>query len=165
MENTKDIKRLEVTLALLLPSISLIMRMLDGYFRTSISDCAYSDYNYVYVFMLTLAGTMFIYNGLGYKRHWYNFILGVSLYGVALTPHLNYPIWHDFFAGTFFIGNILAIGLSSNLYLRNWKYLVAAIASFGLFLHFKYGIFCLGVAETIGIIPFSFAFITKNIKK
>ena len=165
MENAKAIKRLEVSLACLLPLIVLVMRLLDGYFRTSISNYAYSEYSYVYVFMLTLGGSMFLYNGTANQKHWYNIVLGISLFGVALTPHKDFMLLHYFFAGTFFLGSILAIGLSTSLWLRDWKYLVAGIAFLGLLFHFAFGYFSLLVAESIGLVPFSFHFIVKSLKK
>jgi hypothetical protein len=165
MENAKDIKRLEITLAVLLMFVPLILRLTDGFWRLSISNYAYSNSNYVFVMLLTLAGTMFIYNGLGFKRHWYNGVLGVSLLGVVLTPHLDYPICHYFFATTFFFGSVLAIGLSSNVAFRGFKYLVSAIVMLGLIMHFAFGTFSLLVAEWIGIIPISIHFIIKSINK
>ncbi|MES2813244.1 MAG: hypothetical protein V4670_12290 [Bacteroidota bacterium] len=165
MENAKDIKRLEITLALLLMFVPLILRLLDGTWRPSISNYAYSNYNYVFALLLTLAGTLFLYNGLGFKRHWYNGIIGVSLIGVVLTPHLDYPILHYSFASTFFLGSVLAIGLSSNIAFRGFKYLVSAIVVLGLIMHFAFGTFSLLVAEWIGIIPISTHFIIKSINK
>lgn len=165
MENIKDIKRLEILLACLLMLIPLILRFLEGYFRYSISNYAYSDYNYVFVMLLTLAGAMFIYNGIGFKRHWYNSILGISLFGVVLTPHLDYPILHYLFASIFFLGSILAIGLSSNIAFRSFKYLVTTIITVGLGIHFVFGTFSLLVSEWISIIPLSTHFIIKSITR
>lgn len=164
MENEKDIKRLEVTLAMLLMFIPLILRLTDGNWRPSISNYAYSSRSYVFDMLLTLAGTLFIYNGIGFKRHWYNVILGVSLLGVVLTPHLDYPIFHYAFASVFFVGSVLSIGLSSNIAFRGFKYLVSAITVIGLVLHFVFNLFSLLIAEWIGIIPIATHFILKSIK-
>ena len=162
MENAKDIKRLEITLAVLLMFTPFILKLVEGFFRTSVSNYAYSVYSYVFVFLLTLAGSLFLYNGIGYRRHWYNSLLGVSLFGVVLTPHLDYTIIHYFFASTFFIGSILAIGLSSNIAFRGFKFLVSAIVMLGLVFHFAFHSFSLLVAEWIGIIPISIHFIIKS---
>lgn len=164
MENKKAIKFLEISLAFLLMFIPLILKQIDGFWRDSISNYAYSNKNYVFVLLLTLAGSLFIYNGIGYKRHWYNIVLGASLLGVALTPHLDVPLLHYAFASIFFIGSIISIGLSSNKWLRNFKYLVSAIIILGLMLHFVFNLFSLLFAEWIGIIPISFHFIIKSIK-
>lgn len=96
MENKKDIMKLEISLAILLMFVPIILRLFDGSWRDSISNYAYSEYDYVFAMLLTLAGALFIYNGLGFKRHWYNVGLGFSLIGVVLTPHLNYPLIHYF---------------------------------------------------------------------
>jgi hypothetical protein len=165
MENAKDIKILEIGLAIILMLTALILNICTGVWLSSISAYAYSSCDYVYVFLLTLAGTLFIYNGIGYKRHWYNVILGISLCGVALTPYLDYKTLHYLFAGTFFLGSVLAIGLSSNVAFRGFKYLVSAIVLIGLIMHFALGSFSLLVAEWIGIIPISIHFIIKSINK
>ena len=165
MKNAKDIKRLEVTLAALLMFTPFVLRLLDGYYRLSISNYAYSQYDYVFAMLLTLAGALFIYNGLGFKRHWYNFILGISLLGVVLTPHLDYPLLHYTFASVFFVGSVSAIGLSSNVAFRGFKFLVSGIVTIALVLHFICGAFSLLVAEWIGIVPISTHFIIKSIYK
>lgn len=165
MDNAKDIKRLEVTLAILLMFTPLILRLVEGFFRISISNYAYSSYNYVFVLLLTLAGSLFLYNGIGYRRHWYNSLLGISLFGVVLTPHLDYTIIHYFFASSFFLGSVLAIGLSSNVAFKGFKFFVSSIVVLGLILHFAFNTFSLLVAEWIGIIPISIHFIIKSIKK
>lgn len=165
MQNIKDIKRLEVTLALLLMFTPLILRLLDGNYRISISNYAYSQFNYVFAMLLTLAGALFIYNGLGFKRHWYNFILGISLLGVVLTPHLDFPLYHYTFASVFFVGSVAAIGLSSNIVFRGFKFLVSGIITTALLFHYTFGIFSLLFAEWIGIIPISTHFIIKSLYK
>ena len=92
---------LYITKAIFLLFMPLILIVVSGTARLSISDYAYSDYNYVYVMLLTIAGTLFINNGITSSKL-YNSILGLSLLGVALTPHLDYPILHYFFTGLFF---------------------------------------------------------------
>ena len=165
MQNLKDVKRLEVSVAFLLIFIPLILKLFDGTWRPSISDYAYSHFNYLFVFLLTLAGSMFLYNGIGYKRHWYNGILGISLFGVVLTPYLDYSIMHYIFATIFFIGSVLSIGLSSNIAFKNFKYFISGIILISLILHFAFNLFNLLIAEWIGIIPIATHFILKSIYK
>lgn len=166
MENSKDIKRLEISIAFLMIFIPLILKLIENKpFRSSISDYAYSDYSYWFVFLLTLAGSLFLFNGIGYKRHWYNSVLGGSLFGVVLFPHLDYSLLHYFFAIIFFIGSILSIGLSSNIAFRNFKFLISGIILMGLLLHFIFNLFSLLFAEWIGIIPISIHFIIKSYSK
>ncbi len=165
MENSKDIKRLEISVAFLLMFIPLILKLIDGSWRPSISDYVYSHQSFAFAFLLTLAGSMFLYNGIGYKRHWYNSILGVSLFGVVCTPHLDYPIWHYFFATNFFVGSVVSIGLSSNIAFRGFKFFISGIVVLGLILHFAFNLFSLLVAEWIGIIPIATHFIIKSLTK
>lgn len=164
MESIKNIKRLEITLALLLVFIPLILKFIDGNWRPSISNYAYSSASDVFVMLLTLSGALFVYNSVWNKRHWYNLILGFSLIGVAVTPHLDFPVSHYLFASIFFIGSIVSIGLSTNKWLRNFKYLVSGIILLGLIFHFAFNLFSLLFAEWIGIVPISFHFIVKSIK-
>ena len=166
MENSKDIKRLEVSLAFIMAFIPLILKVIENKpFRQSISDYAYSDVSQWFYFLIVLSGSLFLFNGIGYKRHWYNVVLGISLFGVALTPHLDYPIWHYIFATTFFIGSVLSIGFSSNIAFRNFKFVVCGLVVLGLTLHFAFNFFSLLVAEWIGIVPISTHFIIKSVTK
>lgn len=166
MENSKDIRKLETSVALILMFTPLILKLIEGFnFRSSISNYAYSEFDYIFAFLLTLAGSLFLWNGIGYKRHWYNGILGISLFGVVLTPHLDYPVLHYFFASLFFIGSILSIGLSSNIAFRGFKYLISLMVVLALTLHFAFNLFSLLFAEWIGIIPIATHFIIKSFFK
>jgi hypothetical membrane protein len=160
----KSVRILEISLAVLLLFMPLLLRLIDGTWRDSISDYAYSNYSYCYVFLLTLAGTTFVYNGVGYNRHWYNIILGISLYGIALSPHKDYYFIHFASATIFFAGSILAISLSSSILFKTFKYIVSAIIATALILHLQFNLFSLLTAEFIGIIPIATHFIIKSLK-
>lgn len=160
----KSVIILEVSLAILLLFMPLILRWVDGTWRDSISDYAYSNYSYVYVFLLTLAGTTFIYNGVGYQRHWYNIILGFSLFGIALTPYREYSNIHYISASIFFLGSIVAIALSSSVLFKTFKYIVSAVTAIALVLHLQFNLFSLLAAESIGILPIITHFIIKSLK-
>ena len=91
-------------------------------FRYSISDYVYMNHSYIFGMLLCTAAMLFIFNGAVYFKteqkvnvnkqgKWYNVILGTSLLGVILLPHLQYPVPHYTFAGIFFIGNALVIGI------------------------------------------------------
>lgn len=155
----------ETFIASLLMFTPFILKMMDGYYRTSISDYAYSEYSFVFVGLLAKAGMLFIFNYVLNEKHWYNLILGISIIGVAFTPYLDYPLPHYIFAGVFYVGSVLAISLSSNQFLSTWKYLISAIISIALILHFAFVVFSLLTAEWIGLIPISIHFIIKSIKK
>lgn len=163
MINLKDVKRLEISLAILLMFIPLILKLSENLaFRDSISNYAYSTVSHVFVLLLTLSGSLFLYNGIFFKRHWYNSLLGISLFGVALTPHLEFKILHYLFATIFFLGSIISIGLSSNIAFRGFKFLISGIVLFALSLHFAFNLFSLLIAEWIGIVPISTHFIVKS---
>ena len=97
----KRLTKLEIILSTLLLFIPLILILATGEIRPSISNYAYSNLNYLFATLLTLAGTMFIFNGSAYNSRWYNIVLGCSLIGVVLTPHLHLPILHYVFASIF----------------------------------------------------------------
>ena len=160
----KSVRILEISLAVLLLFMPLILRLIDGTWRSSISDYAYSNYSYVYVFLLTLAGTTFIYNGVGYKRHWYNIILGTALFGIALTPYKEYSNIHYASASVFFLGSIVAISLSSSVLFKTFKYIVSAIIATALLLHLAFNLFSLLTSEYMGIVPIATHFIVKSLK-
>lgn len=115
--NLTRVQKFEIGVALLLMFTPFILRLFDGYYRTSISDYAYSDYNFIFVGLLSKAGMLFIFNYVLNEKHWYNLILGISIIGVGFTPYLEYPIPHYIFASVFYIGSICAISLSSNQFL------------------------------------------------
>lgn len=158
-------KILELTLAVILNFVPLILFWVDGTWRTSLSDYAYSPYAYVFVFLITLGGAMFMFNGFGFQRHWYNIILGVALFGIVLTPHRDFSTMHYVFAGVFFVGSILAIQFSSDKRFRLQKNLISLPIAFSLVMHFAFGWVSLLIAEWIGIVPISIHFILKSINQ
>ena len=162
--NGFSVKKLEVSLALLLAFVPLILRIITGYWDKSVSDYAYSNANNVLCCLLTISSVLFVYNSAYNNKHWYNTILGLSLLGVALFPNRDFPIIHYVFASIFFVGSIATTSLSSSIFLKNTKYVLSAIISIALILHFIFNLFSLLVAEWIGIIPISFHFIVKSLK-
>lgn len=164
MKNQNNIKALEISLAILLNFVPLILFWSDGSWRNSISDYAYSRFSYVFCLLLTLAGATFLFNGFFFKRHWYNIILGSALFGVVLTPHNDFNTLHYVFAAIFFLGSVLAIQFSSDKRFRATKTAFSAVISVGLLAHFMLGWYSLLVAEWIAILPISLHFILKSIR-
>lgn len=159
-------KTLELSIAIILNFVPLILHLVDGgSWRISISDYAYSAYAYVFVFFITLSGSLFLFNGVGFNRHWYNIILGVALLGVSLTPCRDYPIIHYVFASIFFLGSVLAIQLSSDKRFRVQKSIITIPIVVALSLHFFFGWYSLLVAEWISVVPISVHFILKSINE
>lgn len=158
-------KILELILAVILTMIPLILYVVDGVWRSSISEYAYSQFSYVFVFLVTLSGSLFLFNGFGFQRHWYNIILGLCLFGVSLTPHREYTALHYMCAGIFFLGSVLAIQLSSDKRWRLQKNLISIPIMIGLLAHFLFGWWSLLVAEWVSIVPISVHFILKSINR
>lgn len=156
---------LEFSLAIILNFVPLILFWIDGTWRSSISDYAYSEYSYVFVFLITLSGSLFVFNGFGLQRHWYNIILGLGLFGVCLTPCRDNPTIHYVFASVFFVGSVLAIQLSSDRRYRLQKNIISVPIGLALVAHFLFGWYSLLVAEWISIVPIAVHFILKSINQ
>lgn len=161
----KRLTKLEVILSTLLFFIPLILVAFTQELRPSISDYAYSNLNYLFASLLSVAGTMFIFNGTAYNSRWYNIVLGCSLIGVVLTPHLQLPVFHYCFASTFFLGSIFCMIFFSSTSQRNLKLIAGAIIFFGLLGHFWFNWYSLFWAEWIGILPICIHYIGESLGK
>jgi hypothetical protein len=112
--------KLERVLALLCVVSPLLMIAGDGW-NTRESISAFYDMNAaaLFYFPLTVAAVLFLVNGFVKGQNMYNAWLGVALSGVVLFNHHDFPIFHGLFAGTFFVGNALAmVFLSKNVSAR-----------------------------------------------
>lgn len=119
----------------------------------------------LFAFLLTLAGMLFINDGLVSKGRWYNYIIGLSLFGVVLFTCFDFPIIHYIFAGVFFIGSLFNMVFFSSNKERWFKALVAFGVLFGMagcFLLKWYSIFW---AEFIGMIPISIHYVLETTGK
>lgn len=159
--NTQQFER---ALSVFLVFISPILILTTGEIRPSISAYAYSTQHNLFVALLTIASVMFLYNYASNNKHWYNIILGISLLGVALTPFNENGIPHFTFAGIFFGTSIISIGLSSSIYLRKYKWYIALFSTIGLGL-VPLKLYSLHVGEVLGMLPISFHFYIKSLKK
>lgn len=144
---------ISITVLFLMP---LILRLVDGYFRTSISDYAYSQYSQIFVSLITFAGVMFIVDGMNqdiYTRNkWYSIIIGFSLIGVGMTPHRDYPIIHYFCAGVFFLWSTIVMILFSSPKQRPYKIMAGFVTIFIILGHFFFDKYSLLTAEWIGMV-------------
>lgn len=155
MENRiKKLLNISFVVLLFLP---ILLILFDGEVRTSISNYAYSQYSYVFVSLLTFAGAILIVDGckddLIVRNKWYSIILGLSLIGVAITPHKDYSIIHYSFASIFFLGSLFAMVLFSSPKQRIFKIFLALVITISMFGHFFFNWYSLFYAEWIGIIP------------
>ena len=118
--------------------------------RDSISDYAYMRHSFYYGMVVTIAGMMFLTNGILYfdrasvdksiyslqYGRWYNVILGVSLFGVILFPYKEY-YWLHFTAATiFFIGSSLSIAIFSEKKHRTISLAIAGLSILSFVIHF-----------------------------
>lgn len=157
--------KLDIILSTLLLFVPLILILVNGEIRTSISDYAYSRYNYIYVMLLTIAGMMFIFNGSSYKDKWYNILLGLSLIGVAITPHRDFSVLHYIMAILFFSGSIFTMVWYSSYKQRWFKLLAGFIIVMVMSFHFVFNMYSLFYAEWLGIVPITLHFIGESIGK
>ena len=161
----KRLLKLELILTGLLIFFPLILILITNQIRSSISDYAYSNESEWFVFLLTIASSLFVTNGSLFNKHWYNIILGISLAGVALTPHLDLPIIHTILAAIFFLGSIYVMIHFSSPEQRIYKIITGALIALAMLGHFLLNFYSLFWAEWIGIIPISLHFIGESLGK
>jgi len=165
MKPISRLTKFETILGSFLFFIPLILILLTGEVRSSISDYAYSDKSYLLPTLLTLSGSLFMYNGVIREKKWYNIILGFSLIGVALTPHLDYKILHYTFTMIFFIGGSIVMVVFSSKKQRIYKYIASSIMTLSILLSFGFNVFSVLIGEWIGLLPVTIHFIGESLNK
>lgn len=161
----KRLIKLQIILSIFLLIMPLVLIVVNQEVRESISNYAYSKNNWWFFVSLTIAGTMFLFNGTADNSRWYNIISGCSLIGVALTPHLDFPVLHYLFAGVFFMGSVVAMILFSSEEQRPIKILAGSIIITALIGVYTTHLYSLFVAEWIGILPICIHYIGETIGK
>lgn len=161
----KRITKLEVILSVLLVFMPLILIAFTNEVRTSISNYAYSSAEHVFAMLLSIAASMFIVNGTAHRQKWYNILLGCTLIGVIMTPHLDYSLLHYTFAGLFFLGSVFVMIYFSSAKQRLIKIIAGTIILIGLCGHFTTNIYSLFYAEWIGLFPIAIHFIGESTQK
>lgn len=161
----KRLKKLEVILAVFLLFIPLMLIVVNGEVRNSISDYAYSKNNLVFGSLLAISSALFVYNGTMNREKWYNIVLGVSLLGTAVTPHLDYPVWHYSFAALFFLGSVTTMIVFSSAAQRELKIVLGTLIVLALLGYYITEMYSLLIAEWIGILPISIHFIGESLNK
>lgn len=164
-ELRKRLMTLEILLSLLLIFTPAILIWLDGSIRSSISNYAYSYKSEWFVFLITLAASMFIYNGTAWKTKWYNIVLGITLAGVVLAPHLEFKTLHVIFAVTFFAGSVFVMIYFSCKEQRIFRILCGFFLLFGIAGSYVFNWYSLFWAEWIGMVPICIHFIGESIGK
>lgn len=165
MSIAKRLTKLEVILSVLLVFIPLILILFTNEVRSSISNYAYSSAEHLFAMLLSIASAMFIVNGTAYNKKWYNIVLGCSLIGVIMTPHLDHPLLHYSFAGLFFVGSVFVMIYFSSAQQRAIKITAGTIIILAMLGHFITNFYSLLVAEWIGLLPISIHFIGESLNK
>ncbi|MCT4698095.1 DUF7103 family protein [Tenacibaculum haliotis] len=160
----RRITKLYTVKAMLLLFMPLILILVSGEVRSSISNYVYSDSIAVFIMLLTIASTLFINNGITDSK-WYNVILGLSLTGVALTPHLDYSFLHYTFAIIFFLGSVFVMIFYSSEKQRIYKIIAGAIVVLAMLGTFLFNWYSLLIAEWIGLVPICIHFIGEALHK
>lgn len=164
-ELRKRLMTLEIVLSSLLIITPGILIWLDGAIRSSISNYAYSSKSEWFVFLITLAVSMFIYNGTAWKTKWYNIVLGITLAGIVLTPHLEYKTIHLVFAIIFFAGSVFVMIYFSSKKQRLFKIIAGVFLSLGIAGFYVFEWYSLFWAEWIGMLPICIHFIGESLGK
>lgn len=159
MTEIKKFIDLKVIKAFTFMLIPLVLILLTGEFRSSISDYTYSEQSKLFTCMLTLAGFTFFEDGYADRRRYYNMILGFALVTVAWTPHLEFPILHFSSAALFYVGSTIAMLAYTSKTQLPIKIFVAVVTVTGLTLHFALNMYNLLIAEWIGMFPICFVFV------
>jgi len=165
----------ERTIGVMCVAIPALLRLADKGntgFRESLSDYVYMSDSYIYGMLLCMAAMLFVFNGAVYFRNssvlglqragsWYNVILGVSLLGIILFPDHQYVIVHYFFAGVFFLGNAVVIGLFHNARDRVISIVLAVVTVVAIALHYI-GVWSLLVGEWVSLAVIAAHFIMQS---
>lgn len=142
---------LKVGISAILAFLPLILIALNGEIRPSISDYAYSEYNYVFVSALSIAGAMFMYKGSAEKKV-LSIIVGIALIAVANKPHLQHPIAHYTSAVIFFLGSSIMFIVEGKREHAKVKIALSLLIALAV-LFSAFGMYSLLLGESIAIIP------------
>ena len=159
------LKKLELIKAIVLFFLPIILIIVNKEMRPSISDYAYSVHNGVFYTLMSLSGTLYIYNGVINRSKWYNIVLGLALIGIGLTPHLDYPFWHYLFACVYFTGSIIVIPIFTSNKQRKLKLILSLLITISLLGFVVFDWYSLFIAEWLALTVICFHFIGESIGK
>ena len=140
----------------------LLLWIIDGQVRTSISNYAYMEDNEWFFALMSIAGAVFIMDGSIWNKRWYNIVLGCALIGIAVTPHKDsmlISVIHYIFAAIFFLGGVASMIVYSSEKQRPFKIMLAIFVAVAMSLNFLIPNNGLFWAEWIGMIPITFHFL------
>lgn len=166
MTTTNLIKRFtkyELITGILCILLPFILIATNGSALHSISEYAYSQVDFIYVFLLTMAGTLITVTGVRQNKRliW---IMGILLLLVPLTPHKEYEIIHFISAGLFFLGVVIDMIIDTQKLFKYRVFMVLAIAA-AFAIHYFLGWISLFWAESIALIIFGVNFLLDLLKE
>ena len=129
--------------------------------RNSISDYAYSNIDFIYVFLLTVAATLITTIGVRRNRT-LTWVLGIILMLLPLTPYKSVPNVHLFLSILFFGGMSYHLIQYSDTFKKIRWFLFGTIAIlFGLY--YLIGLFSLFFVESTALMIFGINFMVDLI--
>ena len=158
--NYKLFTNIKVIQAILFLFIPLVLWVSNGSLLDSVTDYSYKV-PFLFAFVLTLAGSVFFYDGFVSPRRWYNLISGISLFAVVLFPHFNYPTFHYMSAAIFFLWSSFSMVYFSGKRQRVYKVASVAVIIMGIAIHYAFGWYSLFFAEWIGMLPITVHYILE----
>jgi hypothetical protein len=175
MNGRKTFSILQGVIAGICLFIPVFLRLADNanLFRSSISNYVYMVHSYIFGMLLCMAAMLFIFNASVYYREqdryglnkhgkWYNIVLGVSLLGVILFPHLQYAAIHYTFAGIFFIGNAAVMAFFHKKKDRVVSIILSILVVTAIALHYL-GFVTLLVGEWLSLAAIGTHFILQSV--
>lgn len=123
----------------------------DGTFLPSISAYYGMERAQYFFVPLTMAGMLFIVNGVVKRAHWYNVWLGVSLLVLTFFNHVDHHLIHLTAAAAFFVGNGIVFVVFSPKKELWFKAALAAIMGAALLGHYGLGWYSLFFAEAFSL--------------
>lgn len=164
MKSLINLTRFKAVQSILFLLIPLILVIVNGGTLGSIS--AYVNYTPIaFTYLLTLAGALFIYDGVQEDSRKYNIYIGLALFGVVFFNHLEYPVVHYAFAIVFFIGSLFNMVFFSSNKERIYKIITSIGVIFGMLGCFLFNWYSIFWAEWIGMLPISVHFMLESLNK
>lgn len=164
MKQLQIFTKFKVIQALIFLMIPFVLWIVLGERLESISAYAYYA-PMTFALCLSLAGALFFYDGIVDKTRNYNIIIGISLFGVVLFPHIEHTFIHYSFAVLFFLGSLFNMIYFSSNKERFFKIITASVVIFGMLGTFLFNWYSVFFAEWFGMIPISIHYILEALNK
>jgi len=152
VDGIAELVKLEVVVAILCLFIPVFVVYGDGWNLRGHISAYYSMTAAQYFYMpLTVAGMLFVVNGVVKHRHWYNVGLGVSLLTLTFLDYQAHNVVHSAAAIAFFGGNALVFVIFTPKKELWFKAVLAGIIVVAMVGHFVLGWYSLFFAESFSL--------------